>query len=314
MTEESPRRIALAGTITADRIVYEDGPSFRGIGGILYQAAVLAGLGDEVRLVANCGAELWPDVDRLTADWPELDRTRIGTVPGPGHVVNLYYPKQGERREVLESAVGPLPAERLREAVAGADLLLVALNSGFDIEPGGWRGVLEGLRCPVWLDVHSLALNPVRRGRRDYVPVREWPAWARGVTFLQANLQELACLRGDPERRPTRAEVEEVAQAAFALAVKAVFVTLGREGVLVLTPDEARQVRSPAAGWVVDTTGCGDVLCAGAVHRLVRGEDVFSAAAYGVRLAALAAGLAGVRETYEMARAERQESPPEEDS
>ena len=312
MTEEFPHRISLAGTITSDRIVYEGGPSFTGIGGILYQAAVLAGLGDEVRLVTNCGAELWPEVERLTADWPELRRDQIATVPGPGNVVNLYYPKQGERREVLESVVGPLPPERLRSAAAGSDLLLAALNSGLDIEPRDWRHVLDRISFPVWLDIHSLALDPVLHARRAYVPLPEWPAWARGVTFLQANLQELACLRGHPDRPPTRAEVLELAQDAFALEVKAVFVTLGREGVLVLTPSEARQVRSPASDRVVDTTGCGDVLCAGAVHRLVRGADVFAAADFGVRLAARAAGLAGVRETYEMARAARTEFPPEE--
>ena len=312
MTEEFPHRISLAGTITSDRIVYEGGPSFKGLGGILYQAAALSGLGDEVRLVTNCGAALSPEVERLTADWPELWRDEIATVAGPGNVVNLHYPKRGERREVLDSVVEPLPPERLLSAAARSELLLVALNSGFDIARHDWRTVLDRLSCPVWLDIHSLALDLVLHAPRSYVPLPDWPAWVRGVTFLQANLQELGCLRGHPERLPTRAEVEGLARDAFALGVTAVFVTLGREGVLVLTPSQARRVHSPASERVVDTTGCGDVFCGGAVHRLVRGADVFAAAAFGVRLAARAAGLAGIRETYEMARAARTELIPEE--
>jgi fructose-1-phosphate kinase PfkB-like protein len=234
-------------------------------------------------------------------------------VAGPGNVVNLFYPKEGERREILESVVEPLTPERLTSAAADSELLLAALNSGLDIGRHDWRSVLDRLSCPVWLDIHSLALDPVLDAPRAYVSIPEWASWARGVTFLQANLQEVACLLGHPDRLPTRAEVEGLARDAFALEVKAVLVTLGREGVLVLTPKEARQVRAPGSDRVVDTTGCGDVLCAGAVHRLVRGVDVFAAAAFGVRLAALAAGLAGVRETYEMARAVRSEFPPQED-
>ena len=313
MTEEFPHRISLAGTITSDRIVYEDGPTFKGLGGILYQTAVLAGLGNQVRPVTNCGAGLRPEVERLASDWPELRRDGIATVAGPGNVVNLFYPKEGERREILESVVEPLTPERLTSAAADSELLLAALNSGLDIERHDWRSVLDRLSCPVWLDIHSLALDPVLDAPRAYVSIPEWASWARGVTFLQANLQEVACLLGHPDRLPTRAEVEGLARDAFALEVKAVLVTLGREGVLVLTPKEARQVRAPGSDRVVDTTGCGDVLCAGAVHRLVRGADVFAAAAFGVRLAARAAGLAGVRETYEMARAVRSEFPPQED-
>ena len=307
-----PHRISLAGTITTDRIVYEDGPTFEGLGGILYQTAVLAGLGNEVRPVTNCGAGLRPEVESLTADWPELRRDGIATVAGPGNVVNLFYPKDGERREILESVVPPLTAERVAAAAADSELLLTAINSGLDIDRRDWRRVLDRLSCPVWLDIHSLALNPVLGAPRAYVAVPDWTSWTRGVTFLQANLQELACLLGHPERLPARDEVEALAREAFALEVKAVLVTLGRDGVLVLTPDETRQVRAPASRRVVDTTGCGDALCAGVVHRLVRGADIFAAAAFGVGLAARAAGLAGVRETYEMARAARSELPSEE--
>jgi len=68
------RTIGLIGTITADTIRYDDGRSFRNIGGILYQAAVLCGLGVETALFTNCGEALRPEVEGLTADWGTLRR------------------------------------------------------------------------------------------------------------------------------------------------------------------------------------------------------------------------------------------------
>ena len=40
----------LIGTITSDHIVREDGATFEGLGGVLYQAAVFSGLGEGVRI------------------------------------------------------------------------------------------------------------------------------------------------------------------------------------------------------------------------------------------------------------------------
>ena len=50
----------LIGTITADTIEIEDGRTlraFRSVGGILYQAAALSGLGVPAALFSRCGGE-----------------------------------------------------------------------------------------------------------------------------------------------------------------------------------------------------------------------------------------------------------------
>jgi sugar/nucleoside kinase (ribokinase family) len=306
MADAGPAPIALVGTVTSDRIAYEGGSAFSGIGGILYQAAVLAGLGDEVRLVTNIGADAASEAARLWADWPGLRRDGVRVVPGAGNRVNLFYPAHGERREVLDSIVPPLEPERIAAAASpDCALVLVALNSGFDIELEDWRRAVDGVTCPVWLDIHSLALDRALGRHRPYVALPEWRQWARGVKYLQANRQEVACMLGDPAALPGPGEIRKFTGLAFDEGVSAVFVTLGPEGVLVATPAGAGTTAAPAAGRVVDTTGCGDVFCAGAVHRLVRGASLDEAATFGVGLAARAVGLSGVRETYEMARTHR---------
>ena len=133
-------------------------------------------------------------------------------------------------------------------------------------------------------------------------PSADWRDWISGISYLQANRQELACLIGRPERWPEEAEIRAFADLAFEAGVRAVFVTLGKDGVLVLTPGESRTARAPKAGLVVDTTGCGDVFCAKALQLIVGGESVFEAAEAGVVLASKAVGRAGVRATFEMVR------------
>ncbi len=306
MTVAGPAPIALVGTITSDRISYEGGPAFSGIGGILYQAGVLAGLGDEVRLVTNVGAEAAAEAETLWAGWPGLKRDGVRVVPGGGNRVNLFYPARGERREVLDSVVPPLEAERIAAAASpDCALVLVALNSGFDIELEDWRRAVDGLPCPVWLDIHSLALDRALGRHRPYVALPEWRQWAKGVKYLQANRQEVACMLGDPAVLPGPGDILKFAERAFEEGVSAVFVTQGPDGVLVVTPGAVRTSAAPAAGRVVDTTGCGDVFSAGAVHRLIRGASLGDAVAFGVGLAARAVGLSGVRDTYDMARADR---------
>jgi hypothetical protein len=295
-------RAGLIGTVTSDAILYDDGRFFRNVGGVLYQAAVLCGLGFETALFTNCGQGLRTEVETLVGGWAPLLREGVVYVPGPGNVVELRYSERAkEREEVLRSVVPPLDPSPVVSAAAGLDMLLLVFNSGFDIGLADWRRVVGAARCPVWLDIHSLALAKRTGAHRDYVALPDWPEWVRGAAYLQANRQEVASLLGHPEGWPDEAEYPPFFGACFALGLRAVFVTLGKEGVLVGTPAETRLVRAPAAEAVVDTTGCGDVFAAATFVRLASGESAFSAAAAGAALASAAAGVAGVRHTYELA-------------
>ena len=114
----------------------------------------------------------------------------------------------------------------------------------------------------------------------------------------------MASLIGRPERWPDEPEIAAFCREAFGVGVQSVFVTMGKDGVLTQTPGESRLVRAPAAECVVDTTGCGDVFCSKTMQTLARGASAFEAAAAGVALASRAAGLAGIQQTYELARGE----------
>lgn len=292
----------LIGTITSDTITQESGPVLKGLGGILYQAAVFCGLGEDVLLYSNCGMGLEAEVRPLIDAWKTLFSNGLELVPGPGNRVFLRYSEHlKEREEVLESVVPPLDPSGVLADLAQIEMLLMVFNSGFDITSEDWRDVAAAAACPIWLDIHSLALAKRLHKPREYVSLSDWKDWAGGVSYLQANRQEVACMLGHPERWPDEPEVAAFVNDAFRIGIKAVFITMGKEGILASTPDGTRMMRAPLAKVVVDTTGCGDVFCAATMHGLAQGASISEAASFGIQLASRAAVLVGVREAYKLA-------------
>lgn len=293
--------IGLIGTITQDEITYESGSKFKGIGGILYQAAVLCGLKKSVILYTTLGQKLVSVVEKITKNWATLSEFRISHVAEPGNQVFLEYPAKGERVEILKSVVPPLNPYPIIEDLPHLEMLVMVFNSGFDIEFEDWRRIIEESSCLIWLDIHSLVLTKKLNSPREYLPLIEWKEWAHGVSYLQANRIEVASMLGFPDKTPDEDEIYDFGRMAFESGVNAVFVTLGKEGVLVMTPQSTHAISSFEGESMVDTTGCGDVFCAGTVAKLLEGFDPFGAASFGQRLATKAASLAGVEETYILA-------------
>ena len=103
---------------------------------------------------------------------------------------------------------------------------------------------------------------------------------------------------GHPRRKPSQEEMRSFAEQAFNSGTEGVFVTLGKEGILVMTPAESRRISAPDVEEVVDTTGCGDVFCASTAVALSEGKDPIRASTSGLKLASKAAKARGVEETY----------------
>ena len=299
---EKSERFGLIGTITYDVITTARGQVFRGLGGILYQAAALCGLGKDVFLYTGLGKDLSPGLKKLTAKWPDFHTHGIRMVPGPGNRVFLQYPDKGERIEILESHVPPLSPLGIIKDLPRLGMLILVINSGFDIELKDWRKIVRPANCPIWFDVHSLALSLNLHRPRHYRSLPEWKEWAEGVTYLQANLKEVASMLGNPDIHPSRERLRDFGRLAFEIGVEAVFITLGKEGVFVLTPERSEKMGVAGARRIVDTTGCGDVFCAGAASRLTSRAGPLEAAAYGLELASAASQVAGVAETYALVR------------
>lgn len=292
------RKFGLIGTITLDHISHESGPLWKGIGGVLYQASVLCALERVVFLYTNLGQGIAEEVERIIKIWPTLQRKGIKLVAGPGNQVYLHYPPNGEREEILKSVVPPLDSSRIIRDLPLFDMLILVINSGFDIELKDWRSVVRKASCLIWIDIHSLLLSRELGVKRIYLPLLEWRKWTEGVHFVQANSKEMSSMLGHPEQEPSQEGMRSFAEQAFSSGTEAVFVTLGKEGVLVMTPAESKLISPPEVAEVVDTTGCGDVFCASTAFALAEGKDPVSASTFGLKLASRAVKARGIQETY----------------
>jgi sugar/nucleoside kinase (ribokinase family) len=292
--------IGMMGTVTYDVITSDMGDVYIGLGGILYQAAVLCALGKEVFLFTNLGEDLIAQVEAVTSPWLTLKKEGIQHVPGPGNRVFLHYPEKGERREILRSVVPPLDSRTVLQRLDRLQMIVSVLNSGFDITLSEWRRIVDAADCPIWLDLHSLVLSRELNTPRIYLSSVAWERWAKGVTYLQANRAELACLVGRGGQSLSNGEIRNFGQRAFSLGVRIVFITMGRDGVWILTPKGDRIIISSAVNNIADTTGCGDVFCAVTASAMVDGSDPYVAAEAGVNLASRATQVKGVEETVSL--------------
>jgi len=295
-------RFGLIGTITYDVISHEKALGYEGLGGVLHQVAVLCGLKKEVSLYTNLGQELSEEFGKTTHNWTTLHKQGINRVSGPGNRVFLCYPQMGERVEILKSVVPPLNPEKILCDLLSLNFLVVVLNSGLDLEKKDWLKIRKEAVCPLWLDIHSLLLEKKLNAPRKYVSFPDWRDWTEGVHYLQANRAEVASMLGHPGTHPSEAEVRRLGKMALEAGTRAVFVTLGKEGALVVTENRTRKIRVVEDKPVVDSTGCGDVFCAGTVVKLNDGSDPIEAAQFGMQLASAAVSVSGVAATFELAR------------
>jgi pseudouridine kinase len=111
------------------------------------------------------------------------------------------------------------------------------------------------------------------------------PSDLTGIDLLFMNIDEA---NGILKRRG-RATIEDAREAATGLrqagAGQAV-VTMGAEGIAVAGPDGARTFTAVKAV-SVDMTGAGDAMIAGTLHRVMAGDDIYTAARTGALLGAL---------------------------
>lgn len=139
------------------------------------------------------------------------------------------------------------------------------------------------LQLEIPLDaVMAAAAGTAARVVLNPAPARELPSeLLRHVDVLVPNVPELGVLTGGEEPRT----LEEVAARGRPLADgRALVVTMGESGALVIEGDRATHVPAPRVD-AVDTTGAGDAFCGSLAAGLAAGLPLVDAARDAVRVA-----------------------------
>ena len=265
--------IAVVGSINLDLVVAVDrhpAPGETVVGGDCRQlpggkganqAVAAARLGSEVAMVGRVGADaqgawlregLW--TERVDVEHVREDRV------APTGVAMIAVDARGENTIVVSP--GANARVDARDVAAASDVVR------------GAEVVLEQHEVPAAAVAAAIAtaggtvvLNPA--------PARGLAAPVDVLVPNRGELETLAGDRGDP-----------VTLARSITAARAVVVTLGEEGAIVVEGDRAERVRARHVE-AVDTTGAGDAFCGALAEAMAGGATVVEAARWAVRVAAV---------------------------
>jgi ribokinase len=233
-------------------------------------AVAAARLGRRVAMVGCVGDD---DAGRallasLQADG--VDRSRVRVVDGvPSGTAFITVSEDGENQIVVSPGAN---AHLTGADVAAAEAALrAAAVTLLQLEVP-----LEAVAAAARAAGGRVVLNPA--------PVRDLPEELLGqVDVLVPNRVELAQLAGGPVPQT----VDDAVRLAGRLAARAVVVTLGADGVLVVEDGQAGHVPAVPVR-PVDTTAAGDAFCGGLADALAGGAGLGDAAQRAVRVAAAA--------------------------
>ena len=233
------------------------------------QAVAVARLGADVAMVGRVGADAHGtrlrahlanegiDVEHVVVDDDSPTGMALIAVDGTGENTIVVSPG-------ANAHVGAADVRAASDVLAGASVTLLQHEvpvSAVDAAIAAAGG--------------TVVLNPA--------PAR---ALAREVDVLVPNRGELAGLTG---RDGDPAELARSLDLA-----KAVVVTLGSEGVLVVQGDRAERIEAPRVH-AVDSTGAGDAFCGALAQALADGAELVEAARWAVRVAAVSVTRVGAQ-------------------
>jgi ribokinase len=232
------------------------------------QAVAAARLGSPVSFVGCVGSDELADTIRGALTEAGVDLTWLREAQdAPSGIALITVVDDGENTIAVSPGANARlsPADLDASLLAKSDVLLVQLEIPLDT-----------VASAVSQAGGTVLLNPA--------PARELPAELLAeVDVLIPNRSELGVLSGKPE--PTT--IDEAAALARSLAgPKAVVVTLGADGALVVEGDRTEHV--PAAKVeAIDATGAGDAFCGALADALARGSSLTEAARWAVRVAGI---------------------------
>ncbi len=265
---------------------FQSGPGGKGAN----QAVAAARLGADVTMLVKLGSDPFGDqaAENLARENIRCDYVLRSAESHTG-VAFIVVDDAGENMIVVAAGannlLSPADIDRAREAITSADLVVFQLEVPVET-------VTHAARLARQAGVRVL-LNPAPGRKLDRDLLEQ-------VDILTPNETEAALISGLPVTNVR--EAEAAGKKLLEEGVRAVVLTLGSNGALVVTPQGSQHVPGRRVK-VVDTTGAGDAFSAALAVRLAEGKDLAEA----VRFANLTAALQVTRFGTAQAMPSRQE-------
>ena len=234
------------------------------------QAVAAARLGCAVEFVGRVGDDDTGARLRAALEAAGVGTDHLTTAPdAPSGLALIAVDATGENTIVVSPGANALlTAQDVERALTAARPATVTLVQ-FEVTPAAVAAAIA--HAP-----GRVIVNPA--------PARRLPAdLLRRIDVLVPNRTELGVLGG----ASTPVGLDEVEDLAMRLGARALVVTLGADGALVLAGGHVTHI--PAADvTAIDTTGAGDAFCGALADAVARGHTVVDAARWAVRVAGLA--------------------------
>jgi len=239
------------------------------------QAVCAAKLGADVKLVARVGDDVFGETSLANFREVGVDASFvIRDRDHPSGVALISVDRKGENAIVVapgaNAALSPADVDRARDAIAAADAVVVQLEIPAET-------VAHTVDLAKSLGVR-VVMNPAPLRPISLEVVRK-------VDVLVPNQHEAAGLlgrAGHGENLDAGAAAEQL----LAIGVKAVVITLGSAGAYAATGEMA-EVIEPLKVNATDTTAAGDAFTASLACALAEGGNLFDAARFASRVAAI---------------------------
>lgn len=249
------------------------------------QAVAAARLGAEVTMIGRVGDDAYGAALRQGLIRDGVATVHVGTDPTrPSGVALIAVDALGNNTIIVapgaNAALTPADVEAARDAIVGADVLLLQFETPVDASIRAAE-IARGAGV-------ATVLNPA--------PARSVPAaLAQLVDWIIPNETEAALVL----RHPMAAIADDPADAAIALrretGVANIIITLGGNGALLATPQTTLAQPAPKVT-VVDTVAAGDAFIAGFAVALAERRSLQAALGMALAAGSLACTVAGAQE------------------
>lgn len=292
MTDTRQPSIAVVGSTMIDLVAYVAtvpasgetlvGDSFQmGFGGKGANQAVMASLlGADVTMVNCLGDDSYGEMYRENFARFDIDTTHVQTVPGASGVASIWVEADGSNRIIIiPGANHALTTEQASDAIRSLDRLEVVIGQ-FEIPQTVTTAAFTTARERGTTTI----LNPAPAAdlEEELLANTDW---------LILNETEFSLLAGE---QPTDAAILEFWQRTGTRLV----VTLGKQGVAMVTPASAVERFSAQTVTAIDTTGAGDAFVGAFAYGLASGLDDIASVQLGMARATDSVTRPGTQTSY----------------
>lgn len=295
-------KIAVIGTINKDTIIFPDGKKTESFGGILYNILALSYLGREsmeIYPVCNLGYDVHNQVISRLKICNNVELSGIKKVNCKNDHAFLSITSDNQKEEILKNRVPPLSFSQIKPFLK-SDVILVNFISGFDLSLDTLKKIRKNTNALIFMDVHSLTLGVDDSGKRFFRAPKNWREWLKQADIIQMNIPELKELakknRFDKLTTSLKSqkEIKEFGKYILSLGPKAVLITLGEKGSLLIFDNKVRKFKGFKVKKFKDATGCGDVFSAGFLICYLRTKNLMKSANFANYVAGEKCRISGV--------------------